>query len=223
MSILTFHGIGTPHDGVDSNEARYWICAERFGKVLDRVADYQRRDRKILLAFDDGNRSDITIGVPGLRARNLTAHFFMLTGRCDNPRHLNAGDIRALAAGEMRVGLHGRDHLDWRRLGSEALDFDIRDSRKDLVEITGQPVDSVAIPFGGYNRRVSKYLKGLGFAEIYTSDGSHTSVRRRLRHRLSIRKDMTDAEVDSFLAGSPVHWRSRLMRGTKSCLKEHII
>ncbi|MFZ7094486.1 polysaccharide deacetylase family protein [Primorskyibacter sp. 2E233] len=223
MSILNFHGIGTPHDGVDSSEARYWISAERFCSVLNRVAAQREHGRRILLTFDDGNRSDIDIGVPELRARGLNAHFFMLTGRCDNPHYLSAEDMRALATGEMRVGLHGRDHLDWRRLDPPALDVDIRDAQITLAEIIGQPVKSVAIPFGGYNRRVVKYLKALGFAEIYTSDGSHTSDRHRLRHRLSIRKDMTDAEVDTFLEGVEDNWRPRLIRGAKSFLKEHFI
>jgi peptidoglycan/xylan/chitin deacetylase (PgdA/CDA1 family) len=223
MSILNFHGIGDPHSGIDSSEARYWISVERFRNVLDRVVAHRDHGHSILLTFDDGNFSDIEIGVPELRARGLRAHFFVLTGRCGDPHYLSAEDMRSLAACEMRVGLHGRDHMDWRRLDPPALDADVRVAREELAKITGQQVDSVAIPFGSYNRRVARYLKSLGFAEIYTSDGGLASDGAKLRHRLSIRKDMSDAEVESFLKGGEDHWQSRLITSVKRFLKEHVI
>lgn len=223
VSILTFHGIGTPHGGVDASEALYWISAQRFRSILDRVAAHRDRGRNILLTFDDGNRSDIDIGVPELRTRGLTAHFFILTGRCDNPHYLAVAEIRALAASEMRVGLHGRDHLDWRRLDPPALDIEIRCAREELSEITGRTINSVALPFGGYNKRVAKHLKALDFSEIYSSDGGHTSDKRRLRYRLSIRNDVPDAEVETYLEGGRDTWQTRLVRSAKTFLKEHVI
>lgn len=222
LAIINFHGIGTPHAGVAPDEARYWIGTDRFRELLDRVVVSRAKGRQVMVTFDDGNRSDIEIAVPELRQRGLTACFFVLTGRCEDPRYVSASEIAALADSEMTVGLHGRDHVDWRRLPAGEFHAETVGARETLAGITGRPITAVGIPFGGYNRRVIGSLKRAGFTEIYTSDGGHASDRRRLRHRLSVRNDMPDDEVDAFMDGrEPV--LAKVGRAVKILLKEHVI
>jgi peptidoglycan/xylan/chitin deacetylase (PgdA/CDA1 family) len=70
----------------------------------------------------------------------------------------------------MTIGLHGRDHRNWRELGREELEDELVAARAEIAEASGTAVDKVAIPFGAYNRPVMRRLQRDDFARIYTSD-----------------------------------------------------
>lgn len=222
ICIINFHGIGTPHEHVDAGEARYWICADRFRRILDQIKHHQAKGRRVQITFDDGNRSDLEIAVPELRARALIGHFFVLTGRCNDPSYLSQDEIRHLSSSEMFVGLHGQDHLDWRRVDADTLDIETHFARKTLEGITCQTIDSVAIPFGGYNRRVIKTLKTANFTAIYTSDGGFASDQSRIRHRTSVQNAHSDTFVDAVLAGQE-SLLDRVKRNVKAKIKEYAL
>lgn len=188
--ILNFHGIGTPHAGVDAPERPYWVSEKQFIEIRDMV---QRRDDAddILWTFDDGNRSDLDVGAPALAECGRKAIFFLLTGRFDDPNYLDHEQTRKLVAMGMAVGLHGRDHVDWRNAGSAQLDAETVDARNDLATVTGLPVDQVAIPFGAYNRRIISHLVTCGFSKINTSDGGPSWPDQRILSRTSVRCDMS--------------------------------
>ena len=109
---LCFHGIGTPARDTEPGEDAYWISTDLYRRVLDVVAE----DPHVRISFDDGNASDVEIGLPGLVERGLTATFFVLAGRLDQPGSLAVDDVRALATAGMRIGSHGMDHRPWRGL-----------------------------------------------------------------------------------------------------------
>ncbi|MEZ5778662.1 MAG: polysaccharide deacetylase family protein [Paracoccaceae bacterium] len=222
LCILNFHGIGTPHEGVDGDEAPYWVTRDRFRAILDLAKGHEAEGGRVMITFDDGNRSDLDLASPDLRARGMTGSFFVLTGRLDDPRYLSSEDINALQADGMTVGLHGRDHVNWRSLDDAGLATETIEARARLSEIAGRPIDTVGIPFGAYNRRVIGHLKRAGFREIYTADGGHTSDARRLRHRTSIRSDMTDGTINAILSGRD-NPALKLKRGLKAWLKEYVV
>ncbi|MEM7546724.1 MAG: polysaccharide deacetylase family protein [Pseudomonadota bacterium] len=222
LAILNFHGIGVPHDGVPADEVPYWVSADKFRTVLDQIKQFEAQGGQALITFDDGNRSDLEIASPELKLRNMTGHFFILTGRFGDPRYLSPVDLLRLQESGMAIGLHGRDHVDWRKLDTAGLAAETIDARHRLGEIVGQRIDTVGIPFGAYNRRVIEHLKQAGFQEIYTSDGGYASRRRVVRHRTSVRSDMSDSQIAGVLNGrESVVAKTR--RGLKAWLKEHIV
>lgn len=191
--ILNFHGIGSPHPGVDAAERPYWIDESFFAAIVDLVANHPRT-ADFGITFDDGNISDVTIAAPMLQKRGLPGEFFVLGGRLGQPHYLSAADCRALADAGMGIGLHGMDHVDWRALDAVQLDAETVTARAVVAAVAGRPVDSVAIPFGAYNRRVIAHLRHCGFTRIYTSDGGRAG-RGVIRNRTSIRADMDIAGV----------------------------
>lgn len=219
--ILNFHGIGTPHDGVLPDEVPYWLSAARFAEVADRVRDRRANGQDIRLTFDDGNLSDLEIAAPVLAERGLAAEFFVLTGRLDQAHYLSREGVHSLLEIGMRIGLHGRDHVDWRRAGPEELDHEVSVARARLEDILGRKVDNVGIPFGAYGRREIAYLKGQGFGTIYTSDGGHVSSTARVKARTSLRSDMSLDDIDDILAArEPVHAQAR--RAVSVFLRRHV-
>ena len=197
--ILNFHGLGEPGPGIDADERPYWLAEDRFEQVLGLIDQSRASGRDVGITFDDGNLSDLQIGVPHLLAHDLTATFFVLTGRIGTPGYLGADDIKAMIAHGMRIGLHGRAHRDLRGLSDDELAAETVEARAVLSEITGQSVTLFAIPFGAYNARVMRHLMAQGFAEIHTSDGGVATTNGVIRARNTLRADHDDAALRSIL------------------------
>ncbi len=199
--VINFHGIGTPGRDLEPGEARFWIDRARFRDILDRIAAMPEAVRP-LVTFDDGNASDIAIGAPELEARGLRAVFFVLAGRMGRQGSLSAGDLGALAGAGHGIGLHGRDHVDWRALDAtgQAAEFDA--AREAIAEAAGHPVTEAAAPFGLYDRRVIAALRARGLTALYTSDKGRADLRRFLRGRNCVTDDMEEAELQAALAGT---------------------
>jgi len=166
MTNLTFHGLGEPPRALDGGEAGTWVDAKRFEALLDAVAG---RD-DVRITFDDGNASDVAIGLPALAARGLTATFFVVAGRLGREHFLSAAQVRELRDAGMRIGNHGMRHRAWRGLDAAALDEELRVARRMLEDVVGAPVDEAACPFGAYDRRVVGALRRGGYRRVFTSD-----------------------------------------------------
>ena len=203
---INFHGVGEPHAGVPADELPYWLSVARFEVLVARIAALNTAGRDLRITFDDGNASDLLAAAPVLARHGLVGEFFVLTGRFDDPRYLSPAQVRDLLALGHRVGLHGRDHVDWRRLDDAGLAAETQGARDALAAAMGAPVTSVAIPFGAYDRRVMAQLKATGFTAIHTSDGGMARDGTLVRPRSSLRSDMDDARIEAIMAGaaSPV-------------------
>jgi hypothetical protein len=169
--LLKFHGIGKPHMQVPEDERPFWLDSDLFVRWIESLDAITREFAiSIIPTFDDGNSSDLNIAAPTLAKHRMLGLFFPCTGRMGQRNYLDAQDVRALAQMGHGIGSHGVDHIPWTSLDSEALDREIRHSRRSLETILNAKVDSVAIPFGAYNRRVLSAVRSAAFSRIYTSD-----------------------------------------------------
>jgi len=186
--ILTFHGIGTPHQGVPPDEHPVWMSRDHFAAWLDQIpalrAAYPVR---IEITFDDGNASDLAIALPELCARDLDASFFVCAGRLETADYLDRAAICSLVDAGMSIGTHGMHHRDWQTLDDTALAEEIVTARKMIEDACGRPVTTAAVPFGSYNRRVLARLKAEGFSHVYTSDGGLARGHDWLKPRNTLR------------------------------------
>ena len=166
MIGLCFHGVGTPERNLETDEGHYWIDETLFGAVLDEVRD--RSD--VAISFDDGNASDLVVGLPALRRRGLRASFFVLAGRLDQPGSLSREDVRTLRSEGMTVGTHGMDHVPWRGLTPVQQEREWVTARSMIEEAVRRPVSEAALPLGRYDRSVLGRLRRLGYARVHSSD-----------------------------------------------------
>jgi peptidoglycan/xylan/chitin deacetylase (PgdA/CDA1 family) len=205
MVGICFHGIGIAGPELEPDAADYFVSRDLFVSVLDAVMDCPAVD----LTFDDGYASDVAIALPALLERGMTARYFPLAGRLGSPGHVDAADVRALAATGMAVGSHGMRHRSWRGLDAESLVEELTVARSMIAEVSGEPVTSVACPFGEYDRQVLAELRRHGYAQIFTSDRRRARRGDWLQPRYSIRRDDTISSVrQNILASRP--WRERL-------------
>lgn len=173
--ILNFHGLGEPVRAIDAAERRYWLPVRVFRETLDTLACATTPATELGITFDDGNASDYEQAVPLLLERGLTARFFVLAGRIDKPGSLSAKQIREMAAAGMKIGSHGCSHIDWRRATDAELKRELHDARSALEDVLGERVDTLAVPFGLFDRRVVARSRKAGYRKIFTSSGGFAS------------------------------------------------
>lgn len=196
---LCFHGIGTCVEEREPGESRYWVTEAAFLGMLDEAA----RVPRVRLSFDDGNRSDIEIALPALRERGLTASFFALAGRLNDPASLGPAELRELRAAGMRIGSHGWQHVPWRRLSTADTEREVADARVALSEASAGPIVEAALPLGRYDRRLLARLKDEGYATVFTSDRFPAKAGSWLQARYSATSKSTAEGTRRVLTHTP--------------------
>ncbi|GAA3923374.1 polysaccharide deacetylase family protein [Microbacterium invictum] len=199
MIHICFHGIGRCTQEREPGEARYWMAEDVFLGVLDALAD----EPGVRLSFDDGNRSDAEIALPALQERGMTATFFVLAGRLDDPASLSPADLRELRAAGMGIGSHGWEHIPWRGLDDTQSHREFVVAREALEEASGSPITEAALPLGRYDRTVLRRLREARYRAIYTSDRFPARAGGWLRARYSVTAEDTVATVRGFSNSRP--------------------
>ena len=217
--ILNFHGLGAPDQRpLEPGEDRYWIDAQVLRDTID--LSQQMRDKvDVKFTFDDGNLSDFTIGAPLLNAAGISAQFFVLADRIDQPGSLSTAQIRELVAQGHQIGSHGAAHVNWktadldRELGS--------DTRQKIADAAGTPITQAAIPFGAYNGRVVRALRDAGYTQCYSSDGGAYDKSQYPIPRTSIRADMTMDDIKAIILGHEPA-KTRVRRALAHFIKKRV-
>ncbi|QNN64305.1 polysaccharide deacetylase family protein [Sphingomonas rhizophila] len=198
QSTLMFHGIGIPGHPMEPGEENYWINWDQFDAIVDYCAKLPPDE--VNFTFDDGNQSDLE-AARRMRAQGVDGSFFVLVGRLGAPGYLTEAEVGELLDLGMEVGLHGRNHIDWRKADDATLNSEIDRAAEELGELCGRPVEAVAIPYGHYDRRVWTYLERSPFRRIHTSDRGRSRPVDRFVRREPVMRWHDIADVVELIAG----------------------
>jgi peptidoglycan/xylan/chitin deacetylase (PgdA/CDA1 family) len=198
---LNFHGLGSPSPHVDERERPYWLEPERFAAFLRLAQSYEQEDRRVLITFDDGNKSDVDIALPILNEFKRHASFFPNTSRIGTPDFVKAEDVIRLYNSGMSIGSHGVAHLKWTTLSNLELMEEVDQSLNVLSRLIGQPIKTVAIPFGSYDRHVLRLLARLNITAVFTSDGGPARSGAWVKPRTTVRRDTPLEALEKLLSG----------------------
>ncbi|WP_406046277.1 polysaccharide deacetylase family protein [Micromonospora sp. NBC_00898] len=203
---ICFHGIGTPKRDLEPGEDAYWIGADQYLRILDEIATWP----SVQISFDDGNASDIELGLPALLERELTADFFVLAGRLDTAGSLSSNDVRELRRHGMGIGTHGMWHRSWRGLSAARRFEEFVTARQRLAEASRTAVEIAACPLGRYDRRALNSLRTLGYRRVYTSDRRRARAGAWFQPRFSVRNQDTPENLRAeALTGPDLATRTR--------------
>ncbi len=229
----------------DPEETRYAVSGDAFERQLDVLAETGRRgvsmqeihDRLesgqavpgdwVGITFDDGNRSDVLVAAPALRAHGFSATFYVCGARVGAEGGLDAGEVRRLVEEGFHVGSHGMTHRFLSALSAPDEAGELSRSRLLLEEITGRVVDHFAPPGGRYGGRTLRTLTGLGYRAVATSDfGFNRCVGARMVYRrIPVSGATTDAVFLRIVEGrAPALWkqyvRHAVLRSARGALGE---
>lgn len=214
--VVNFHGIGDPWSGVPEDERPFWCPSDRWPAFADELAAMTDHSHMpIDITFDDGNASDIDLALPALVQRGLHATFFPCAARLGEPGYLSASDLTTLRAAGMAIGSHGWAHVDLRRTTPSELQREAKEARTTLSLASQGPINAFAVPFGSYDRRTLRALRG--FDSVYTSDRTLANGSAWLKPRFSYTADWTP-DILPRLA-QPAHGSAKLRRSITLMLK----
>lgn len=142
--------------------------------------------RAVVLTFDDGYASVLEQAWPELRARQLPATLYVITGYVDGrarlpwDRHHAAVDhsadlataamIQEAVATGLDVGCHTATHPWLPTAAPDRVEEEVTASRTALHELTGVAVTSFAYPAGGWSPAVRAAVERAGYQTAVTCD-----------------------------------------------------
>jgi peptidoglycan/xylan/chitin deacetylase (PgdA/CDA1 family) len=204
---VLFHGVGVPGPGAAAEDEAFFVSRDLLLAVLDDLCGDPRRE----VSFDDGYDSDVSVALPALLERDMSARFFPLAGLLGRPGRVDADALGELVRSGMAVGSHGMRHRSWRRMDQAARREELIEARRILTAAAGVPVDTVACPFGAYDRSALTALRAQGYSKVFTSDRRRARDGAWLQPRYSVRRGDTLQTVREQILAVPS--ASRRARG----------
>ena len=167
--VLMYHDIVTSKNktsGFQNESAfQYKVEEQQFREVVKFC-----EPSKVLLSFDDGGVSFLTMVAPILEQYGHTGIFFITTNYIGTPGFLNAEQIMALEARGHIIGSHSCSHPhNMAKLSDETIEKEWINSIKVLQEILGHKVEYASIPNGYSSKTVIEKAKKAGIRYLYTS------------------------------------------------------
>lgn len=160
----------------------YQHTLDAFGQCLDAVAsgpmppslvteiDVSQPGRHIMLTFDDGGKSAITVAEL-LARRGWLGHFFIVTSLIGSRTFLDHGEIKAVRAAGHLVGSHSHTHpFIFRELPLERMLEEWRTSCDVLAQLLGEPIHTASVPGGDINARALQAADLAGLRYLFTSE-----------------------------------------------------
>jgi peptidoglycan/xylan/chitin deacetylase (PgdA/CDA1 family) len=162
----------TPHDFAEQMAAlrRAGVRTVSLGDVVTALGGGRPLPpRAVVLTFDDGYGDFSTAAMPVLQAEGFRATVFVVSGFVGRPGYMTAADVVAAAAAGMTIGAHTVHHVELAHIPASLARAEIEVSRQQLEELSGQPVDDFAYPYGDTSRAVAALVQAAGFHDAVTT------------------------------------------------------
>jgi len=151
------------------------ISLDELGANL--LNDYILPSKPIVITFDDGYRDAYTEAYPILKAHGLKAVEFVITGFVGGASFLTWGEIKQMSdSGVFTFEAHTVDHYALTYLSDARALKEMTDSKNDLKNHLGYPINWIAYPYGNVDARIAKIATKAGFVGGFgTNFGSYLS------------------------------------------------
>lgn len=192
--ILMYHALSQEPPGeyyaltaVDfRRQMKVIVDSERFGISLEELIDNGDQDgRGIVLTFDDGHVSNITMALPILREFGFTATFFATTGRLGTSREwLSWVDLHGLKDAGMDIQAHGHTHRFLDSLSESEQREELETPLRLLNAHLGEGRRHLSFPGGRYSRYSLAMARRLGYTTLCTSEPGLNPVHGHYQGRM---------------------------------------
>ncbi len=133
----------------------------------DRAGDHPGRG--VVITFDDGCETDLTVAAPLLLSRGFNATFYLVAGFVGRQGYLSAAQATELAAMGFEIGCHSMTHAYLADLSEKELRIEVVEARDRLEQSLGQRVNHFSCPGGRWSSRVARMARQAGYETVATS------------------------------------------------------
>jgi peptidoglycan/xylan/chitin deacetylase (PgdA/CDA1 family) len=138
------------------------------GLSVSDVLDKKTADG-IVITFDDGCETDLTVAAPILHQLKFGATFYITLGYLGRPGYLVASQVRNLSDAGFDIGCHSMTHPYLSDLPDSDLNREIAEAKNQLEEMIGRPVHHFSCPGGRWSPRVAAVARRAGYHSVTTS------------------------------------------------------
>lgn len=124
-------------------------------------------DRPVMISFDDSRSSQYHLAAPLLEQYHFRAVFFVMTVTLNKQGYLSASQLQDLIRRGHVIGAHTYDHPNLAKLKSSDWNRQIRQPKQLLENITGQPVNAFAYPYGVHTVQAITQLREAGYTTAF--------------------------------------------------------
>jgi peptidoglycan/xylan/chitin deacetylase (PgdA/CDA1 family) len=171
-------------------------------------------DHAVVITIDDGYKTARTIAWPIFKQFGFPFTVFIYPQFLGHPSALSWEDVKAMSDGGVDVQSHSLTHPLLTHPGKAMardeyvawIDHELVESRKELQEHTGKPVNVLAYPFGGYDERIADRTARAGYLAALTCDDGNVTrktdpmrINRRLVYRSVRLKEFSEYFPDRTL------------------------
>jgi peptidoglycan/xylan/chitin deacetylase (PgdA/CDA1 family) len=158
----------------------------------------------LVITLDDGYLNSVD-ALELLAEHGLPATVYVATSLIGTPGRLDAAGLRHLAQlPHIEIGAHSVHHMRLDQLARSAAQREIRDSRRELEDITQQPISSFAYPYGAYDPWVRRVVVDAGFDSAAAVKGalSRPGDDRYAFARLAVLSTTTARTLERWMHGT---------------------
>ena len=167
VPILIYHSIDE-YNGVGSKEL--YVTPENFEKQMiylrdhgytlltfERWKDINVVNKPIFITFDDGYKNNLNAFAVFQKVKNdqfkPTGTMFVISDFIGNSNRLSESDLRMMSdSGFISIQSHTATHPDLSKITN--YEYELKESRDKIQQITGKPVMALAYPYGSFNDKV---------------------------------------------------------------------
>lgn len=200
IAFLMYHELRVPGREVCDDSAgycRYVVSEESFKSQLAMIESSGWRGRNVsealqmmgkesgggvCLTFDDGCATDLSIAAPLLLEKRFNATFYITVDHLGRRGYLTKAALRELSELGFEIGSHSLNHRYLADLELGDLKVELRESKKQLEDITGVPCEHFSCPGGRVNGLVEQIARESGYQSVATSRiGLNSRITDRFR------------------------------------------
>jgi len=212
VPILMYHHVDAlAHDGTNSvlvkNFSRQMEFLHRRGYnviSLDDLVEGAKANKKfprnsVVITFDDGYENNYLFAYSYLKKYNFPAIIFIAPTLIGEEEYLNWDEAREVLENKISFGGHSLTH--------QYLP-DIKDEKELIEQIVGckrlieaelnEPVEFFCYPIGGFNEKIKKIVKDVGYKAACTTNRGFDKFNRDLFELKRIKITDSDANLIHF-------------------------
>lgn len=175
------------------------------------------------ITFDDGCETDLVTAAPLLEDAGFNATFYVTVEHLGRRGYLSRPQLKELAERGFEIGSHAMTHRYLHDLSDSEVRSELADSKRELEDLTGKPVEHFSCPGGRWDRRVSEEARRAGYASLVTSvigQNSDGTDRFKLT-RIAVMRGMPASEVGRIVRGKGI--RRRQAKGAALDAAKHLL
>lgn len=128
-------------------------------------------EKAVVVTMDDGYKDNFDYASPILRRFRAPATIFLVTSTVGSVGHLTWDDVLLMKRERVSYGSHTVTHPDLTILPVARLDYELRESKREIEVRTVERVSSIAYPAGQYNDLVRERARAAGYTAGWKKGG----------------------------------------------------